>query len=87
MIAVNEQAQVVITLRDNDEVHPYNLQAMVRVLGLALSHDMDDTDRDCCKTYCRLLEEMLPSEGQLVIAAATKPSPSEKAFVGVGTSK
>jgi hypothetical protein len=60
MISTNNKQQVVITLRDSQDTHGYNVQAMVRVLALAFGSEIDDDDRECLKTYCIMLEEMLP---------------------------
>jgi hypothetical protein len=67
MIQVNERQQVVIVTDSYADTHAFTLKAMVRVLGLAMSAEADNSNRDCLKDYCDLLEAMLPNEGQLSI--------------------
>jgi hypothetical protein len=67
---------------DDAGSHTYNLKAMVRVLGMAMNAEPDKNNQDALITYCALLEEMLPDEGQLELevpsaSRAKAPKPPE----------
>lgn len=57
------------------EGYTYQLRAMVRVLGLAMqAPECDAQDRELIVDYLHLMEDMLPSEGQLNLAQSPTSS-------------
>ncbi len=69
MIGLGANGRLQIETQGDGLSHVYNLKAMVRVLGMAMgSEAVDEEDIGLMRTYCHLLEEMLPGEGQLVVS-------------------
>ena len=85
MISATVENKVLIQTTYDDTMHCYGMKAMVRVLSLAMSANVNAEDRDMLVVYCDLLESMLPEEGQLVLEAPPKsptlnPSPKGRDF-------
>ena len=80
MISATVENKVLIQTTYDDTMHCYGMKAMVRVLGLAMSANVNAADRDMLVVYCDLLEAMLPEEGQLVLSSPKSPTlnPSPK---------
>ena len=76
MIGLGANGGLQIQTQGNSLTHVYNLKAMVRVLGMAMGSEVDDADRDLMRTYCHLLEDMLPGEGEIVLEREAPPKSS-----------